>query len=58
VRDCAEKEASRLLKLWRISRPEEIDVEMIANLCGALVRDCPLTGAEARLVRVGTKAVI
>jgi len=54
----AEQEALRLLQLWRINEPVEIDVEAIAGLCGAIVRDCRLTGAEARLLRVGSKAMI
>ena len=54
----AEREAQELLHLWRILQPEDIDVEEIACLCGAMVRDCQLTGAEARLVRLGPKAVI
>ena len=58
VVNLAEKEASRLLALWRIKHPEDINVELIAKLCGAKVRDCTFSGAEARLVRVGTKAII
>lgn len=54
----AEHEASRLLRLWRILNPEDIDVEDIAFLCGALARDVQLQGAEARLVRVEENAII
>jgi hypothetical protein len=38
--------------------PTEISIDTIAYMRGALVRDVPMTGAQGRLARVGSKAII
>jgi Zn-dependent peptidase ImmA (M78 family) len=47
-----------LLKELGISDPEEIDIEAIAQYCGATVTYDKLTGAEARIVGGGHSAII
>jgi Zn-dependent peptidase ImmA (M78 family) len=48
----------KLLRELGISRPEEIDVEAIAQYCGATVIYEDLRGCEARLLGFGNRAVI
>jgi hypothetical protein len=52
------KAPERLLARLGIEEPEEIDVEAIAQACGATVVYRPLTGCAARLVGVGARAII
>ena len=47
-----------LLRELGISEPEEIDVEAVAQYCGATVIERPLTGCEARIVGLRGRAVI
>lgn len=47
-----------LLEGLGITRPEEIDVEVIAYTCGATTKYADLTGCEATLVGIGDKAII
>ena len=49
---------TELLQELGITEPEEIEVEVIAQYVGATVVAEPLTGAEARLVGSGDKAII
>ena len=50
--------AASLLKNLGISEPEEIDIEAIAQYCGATVTYGRLTGSEARIVGAEHKAII
>ncbi|MDE0109241.1 MAG: ImmA/IrrE family metallo-endopeptidase [Bryobacterales bacterium] len=52
------KTPRQLLEELGITRPEEIDVEVIAYTCGATTRYADLTGSEATLVGMGDKAII
>jgi hypothetical protein len=52
------KSAGLLLDRLGIDLPEEIDVEAIAQACGATVVYEPLQGCEARIVGVRSRAVI
>jgi Zn-dependent peptidase ImmA (M78 family) len=49
---------NELLQELGITEPEEIELEVIAQYVGATVVAEPLTGAEARLVGSGDKAII
>jgi len=49
---------NELLQELGITEPEEIELEAIAQFVGATVVAEPLTGAEARLVGSGDKAII
>lgn len=50
--------ATRLLKEFYISSPDEIRLEDIAMLNGVQVREGGLAGADARLVRMGSHGII
>lgn len=50
--------AAGLLKELGISEPEDIDIEAIAQHCGATVTYGRLTGSEARIIGVGDRAII
>ena len=50
--------AERLLLNLGITEPDEIDVEVIACLTGAIVRYRPLPCGDARIVGVGDRAII
>ena len=52
------RSASGLLRELGISEPDEIDIEAIAQHCGATVTYGQLTGAEARIVGVDDRAII
>jgi hypothetical protein len=52
------RSASLLLERLGIERPDEIDVEAIAQACGATIVYEPLGGCEARLVGLGGRAII
>lgn len=47
-----------LLEGLGITRPEEIDVEVIAYTCGATTKYADLTGCEATLVGICDKAIV
>jgi hypothetical protein len=53
-----DRPALDLLRELGIAEPNEIDVEAIAQHCGATVIERPLTGCEARIIGVGDRAVI
>lgn len=48
----------QLLEEFRITKPEEINLKVIAFRCGACVEEEPLFGSEAQLVGCGEKAII
>lgn len=50
--------AREILASLRIAHPSEIEVEDIAWVRGALVREAPLEGAEGRLVRGESRGII
>ena len=50
--------AAALLKELGVSEPHEIDIEAIAQYCGATVTYGRLTGAEARIIGVDDRAII
>ena len=50
--------AAALLRELGISEPEEIDIEAIAQYCGATVIYGRLTGSEARIIGVDDRAII
>ena len=50
--------ARRVLRELRVQHPTETDIEDLAFLRGAVVRHGPLSGADARLVRRGSRAII
>ena len=50
--------AAALLKELGISEPEEIDIEAIAQYCGATVTYGRLTGSEARIIGVDDRAIV
>jgi hypothetical protein len=52
------KDPPTILSELGISEPEEIDVEVIAQYCGATVVYEPLTGCEARLLGLNDRAII
>jgi Zn-dependent peptidase ImmA (M78 family) len=52
------RSASLLLQRLGIDGPEELDVEAIAQACGATVVYEPLSGCEARIVGVRDRAII
>lgn len=52
------KTPAQILQGLGITKPEEIDIEVIAYTCGARTREEELTGCEATLVGKGDKAVI
>jgi Zn-dependent peptidase ImmA (M78 family) len=52
------KSPERLLARLGIEEPEEIDVEAIAQACGATVIYRPLVGCAARLLGVDARAII
>lgn len=47
-----------LLKALGISAPREIDIEAIAQYCGATVTYEPLVGCEGRIIGYGDRAII
>ena len=47
-----------LLDDLAIAKPEEIEVEVIAQHCGATVRYEPLQGCEAQIIGAGDRAII
>jgi len=47
-----------LLAELGIEQPDEIDIEAIAQHCGATVTEEPLSGCEARIVGSGNQAII
>jgi Zn-dependent peptidase ImmA (M78 family) len=47
-----------LLEQLGIRRPQDIDVEIIAQYCGATVTYEPLTACEARVLGLGDRAII
>lgn len=51
-------EARRILGGLQIGAPEEIDLELISAMHDILVREEPMTGAEARLIRTSGGGVI
>lgn len=54
----AEARALKLLDRFGLNRPSEIVLEDIAYALGIEISYCPLTGADAHLVRVGNKGGI
>ena len=52
------KKADVLLKELGIEEPDEIDVEAIAEYCGATIVYDELEGCEARIVGTGDRAII
>ena len=54
----AEKKASEIIREFGIYHPDHIRLEDIAFALGAQVREGPLRGASARLIRVGSRAII
>jgi Zn-dependent peptidase ImmA (M78 family) len=52
------KSPSRLLKELGITEPQEIDIEAIAQYCGATILYAPLEDCEARIVGNDTRAII
>lgn len=52
------KTPEELLDELGIRRPEDLDVEVIAQYCGAAVTYEPLTGCEARVLGLGDRAII
>ena len=52
------KTPAEILHGLGITRPDEIDIDVIAYTCGATTRDAELTGCEAALVGKGDKAII
>jgi Zn-dependent peptidase ImmA (M78 family) len=50
--------ASALLSELGITEPDEIDIEAIAQYCGATVIERPLSGCEARIIGVRDRAII
>lgn len=50
--------ASRIIRKYEITSPEEIRLEAIAKCCGILVREEELEGAEARLIRSGDSGIV
>lgn len=53
-----ERAARQVLAELRLSRPFDVDIDDIAWLRGALVKDIPMSGAQGRCCRVGTEARI
>jgi hypothetical protein len=49
---------SQLLRDLGIEGPEDIDVEAIAQYCGATIVYAPLKGCEARIIGYGDRAII
>jgi len=52
------KAAQAIIEELEIRAPSEIDVELIAISRNVFVRDGPLAGAEARMVRLGDRALV
>ncbi|SRR6266702_2460489 len=52
------KTALEILEELGIRRPQDIDIEIIAEYCGATVVYEPLTSCEARIIGVGDRALI
>lgn len=52
------KPAADLLKELGVTEPQEIDIEAIAEYCGATVTYGSLTGSEARIVGADDRAII
>ncbi len=52
------RDSEKLLKRLGISNPNEIDIEAIAQYCGATVMYEPLDGAEARIIGYADRAII
>jgi Zn-dependent peptidase ImmA (M78 family) len=50
--------ADQLIEELGITEPDEIDVEAIAQYCGATIVYDPLKGCEARILGTDTKAII
>src|SRR5579862_117815 len=53
-----ERAARKLADELGIANPTETEIDNIAYLRGALVRDVPMTGAQGRSCRVGARAII
>ena len=51
----AQAAASKLLRRFGVRDPRQLDLEDLAMALGVVVMDAPLLGAEARLVRQGSK---
>lgn len=52
------KAAQNIIEKLEIRAPAEIDAELIAASRNVFVRNGLLTGAEARLVRLGDRALV
>lgn len=52
------RDPPKLLDELGITKPEDIDIEAIAEYCGATVLYQPLEGAEARIIGHGDRAII
>jgi Zn-dependent peptidase ImmA (M78 family) len=53
-----ERAARALLARLGVVKPTETEIDNLAFLAGVLVRDVPMSGAQGRLARVGSKAII
>lgn len=53
-----ERAARQLLVDLKINHPVEVDIDTLAYMRGALVRDTPMTGAQGRSCRIGDRAII
>jgi hypothetical protein len=53
-----ERAARNVYEELGLTHPTEISIDTLAYMRGALVRDVPMTGAQGRLARVGSKAII
>lgn len=53
-----ERSARQVLAELMISHPTEVDIDNLAWMRGALVRDVPMAGAQGRSCRIGSQAII
>ncbi|MBL9045515.1 MAG: ImmA/IrrE family metallo-endopeptidase [Myxococcales bacterium] len=53
-----ERAARQLLADLKINHPVEVDIDTLAYMRGALVRDIPMNGAQGRSCRIGARAII
>lgn len=53
-----ERAARQMLAELGISNPAEVEIDNLAYLRGALVRDVPMSGAQGRSCRIGRRAII
>ena len=58
TRDARPKTPDQILHELAIERPDEIDIEVIAQYLGATIYYKPLKGCEARIVGYGDRAII